>query len=112
MKKTLVKDLPVKQTPHGVAVRAAYDTEHAQIMHITLEPGEEMKWHVTPVDVVFFVLENRVMVGIGEEEEEAYAGMLVESPKGIKHRLTNPYHDRTSFLVIKTPRPTEKAKLL
>jgi mannose-6-phosphate isomerase-like protein (cupin superfamily) len=112
MKTTLVKDLPVIQTPHGVAVRAAYDSEHAQIMHITLEPGEELKWHVTPVDVVFYILENKVMVGIGEEEEEVWNGIMIESPKGIKHRLSNPFKDRTSFLVIKAPRPAEKAKLL
>jgi len=112
MKRTDVKSLPVKANPHNVSVRAAYDSEHAQIMHITLEPGQAMKWHVTPVDVVFYVLEGKVNIGIGDEEEEAATGTLVESPKGIKHMLANPHKERTSFLVMKLPRPVEKSKLL
>ncbi|MEI6796925.1 MAG: cupin domain-containing protein [Methanomassiliicoccales archaeon] len=112
MKKTDVKALPIRSNPHNVSVRAAYDSEHAQIMHITLEPGQAMKWHVTPVDVVFYVLEGKVKIGIGEEEEEATAGTLVESPRGIKHMLANPFQERTSFLVMKLPRPAEKSKLL
>lgn len=112
MKQVEVGALPLKSNPHNVSVRAAYDSEHAQIMHITLEPGQAMKWHVTPVDVVFYVLEGKVKIGIGEEEEEATAGTLVESPKGLKHMLANPYPERTSFLVMKLPRPAQKAKLL
>lgn len=42
--------------PHGVDARKMSDTEWAQVMHITLEPGESLKKHVTPVDVVFYVL--------------------------------------------------------
>lgn len=41
------------QNPHGVEVRKLYDTEHAQAMHITLQPGERLRRHVTPVDVFF-----------------------------------------------------------
>lgn len=112
MKMTILKELPVRTNPHGVAVRSAYDSEHAQIAHITLEPGEELKWHVTPVDVVFYIIEGRAMVGIGEEEEEAAAGMLVESPKNIGHMVGNPFQERTSFLVMKLPRPAQRSKLL
>jgi quercetin dioxygenase-like cupin family protein len=104
--------MPVKPNPHNVTVRLAFDHEHAQIMHITLEPGQAMKWHVTPVDVVFYVLEGKVNIGIGEEEEEVVAGTIVESPKGIKHMLANPFKERTSFLVMKLPRPVDKSKLL
>jgi quercetin dioxygenase-like cupin family protein len=107
----LVKDLSVKQTPHGVAVRAAYDTEHAQVMHISLEPGDELKWHVTPADVAFFILENRALASIGDDEEDACAGMLIENPKGIKRRPSNPHMDRASFLVMEASRPADSAKL-
>ena len=46
------------KNPHKVKVSKLYDTEHAQAMHITLEPGESLKKHITPVDVLFYVLDG------------------------------------------------------
>jgi quercetin dioxygenase-like cupin family protein len=40
-----------------VDVRKLYDNPAAQIMHMTLKPGESLKPHKTPVDAVFYVLE-------------------------------------------------------
>ncbi|AKG91805.1 hypothetical protein GAH_00867 [Geoglobus ahangari] len=40
MRITYWKDEEVKDNPHGVDVRKLYDNEHAQVMHITLKPGE------------------------------------------------------------------------
>jgi quercetin dioxygenase-like cupin family protein len=48
---------PIKENPHGVDVRKLYDNPAAQIMHMTLKPGESLKPHKTPVDAVFYVLE-------------------------------------------------------
>lgn len=44
---------PEVKTPHGVDVRKLHDTEHAQLMHIRLLPAEELRRHITPVDVFF-----------------------------------------------------------
>ena len=51
MKITEVKKADLLKNPHGVKVSKLYDTEHAQAIHITLEPGESLKKHITPVDV-------------------------------------------------------------
>ena len=56
MKIVDVKSAPENPNPHNVSVRKLYDTEHAQAMHITLESGESLKKHITPVDVIFYVL--------------------------------------------------------
>jgi len=48
----------VKENPHMVDVRKLYDKESAQIMHMTLKPGQSLKPHKTPVDVVFYILEG------------------------------------------------------
>ena len=58
MKITDWKTLDVRETPHKVDVRLLYETDDAQVMHIQLKPGEELKPHFTPVDVFFFVLEG------------------------------------------------------
>lgn len=58
-------DSETTPNPHGVDARKIYDSEKAQVIHITLRPGERLKRHVTPVDVIFYVLEGRGTVEIG-----------------------------------------------
>lgn len=57
-----------KQNPHQVDVRQLYGSEHAQIMHITLLPGEGINAHSAPVDVIFIVLEGNPIIKIGDEK--------------------------------------------
>jgi mannose-6-phosphate isomerase-like protein (cupin superfamily) len=64
------------------------------------------------VDVVFYVLEGRGIVEIGDEQLEAGPDTLVESPRDIPHRLINKGDSPLRVLVIKTPRPTSQTKLL
>ena len=101
-----------KETPHGVDVRQLFDSEHMQVVEIRLVPGEALKKHITPVDVCFYVLEGSGTVEIGDETAEVSADTLVESPKGIPHRLFNDGPSPFRFLVLKTPRPTTQTRLL
>ena len=52
-----MENTPIAETPHKVDVRKLYDTENAMTVHITLQPGESLIKHITPVDVFFYVLE-------------------------------------------------------
>jgi quercetin dioxygenase-like cupin family protein len=99
-------------TPHGVKVSRIYDTEHAQAVHITLEPGEFLKRHITPVDVFFYVLEGTGIVEIGDEKREVKRDTLVESPKDIPHAWANESQETFRVLVVKVPRPTTSTKVL
>lgn len=112
MKITEVKDVRSKPNPHNVDARGISDTESAQVVHITLLPGESLKKHITPVDVVFYVLEGRGTVEIGEEKAEVGADTLIESPARIPHRWINDGASVMRILVVKTPRPKEATKLL
>jgi mannose-6-phosphate isomerase-like protein (cupin superfamily) len=112
MKVTKIGELEDRQNPHGVKVKSIYDHEAAQAVHITLEPGQELKRHVTPVDVFFYVLEGKGQVEIGEEVVEITRDTVVESPAGIPHRLMNPFGETFRFLVVKAPRPATKGKLI
>ncbi len=106
------EDVEVMKTPHGVDVRKLYDTEHAQIIHITLKPGESLKRHITPVDVAFYVLEGKGIVEIGDEKQEVEKDTLIDSPANIPHCWYNESDSTLRFLVIKVPRPTKQTKLL
>jgi quercetin dioxygenase-like cupin family protein len=103
---------PEVKTPHGVSVRKLHETEHAQVMHINLLPGEELKRHITPVEVFFYILEGDGIVEIGEERAKVSKDMLIESPANIPHRLINDSKADFRFLVVKTPRPTKASQVL
>ena len=100
------------ENPHGVKASMLYNTENAQVVHITLKPGEALKKHKTPVDVFFYVLEGRGVVEIGGEKQEVGEDTLVNSPAKISHCWYNESDAVLRFLVVKVPRPTESTKVL
>ena len=112
MKIIEVSNVQSKPNPHGVDARMISDLESAQVVHITLEPGESLKKHITPVDVVFYVLEGRGMVEIGDERQEVGRDTLIESPARVPHRWSNQSNGKLRILVVKTPRPKEATKTL
>lgn len=113
MKVVEVKNVQSKPNPHGVDARSLSDTKNAQVSHIALKPGESLKKHITPVDVIFYVLEGMGVVEIGDEKMEASPDTLIESPAKIPHRWINESNGILRLLVIKTPRPSgEATKLL
>jgi len=107
-----VKGTNAHENPHQVDVRKLYDHDSAQVMHITLQPGQALKPHITPVDVFFYILEGDVDVLVGEETITVEKDNLVESPKDIIHCLSNNSNSIARILVVKAPKPMAKAKLL
>ena len=112
MKITEVADVVSGPNPHHVDARKIYDTPHAIAVVITLQPGEALKKHITPVDVFFYVLEGTGIVEIGDEKKAIGKDMLVESPARIPHKWTNESNAVFRVLVVKVPKPTEETKLL
>jgi len=112
MKITTVSDVVSGPNPHRVDARKVYDSPHATAVVITLQPGEVLKKHVTPVDVFFYVLEGEGIVEIGDERETVAKDRIVESPARIPHRWLNETNTVFRVLVVKVPRPTEETKLL
>jgi quercetin dioxygenase-like cupin family protein len=112
MKITDVKKVQSGPNPHHVDARKIYDSPHAVTVVITLQPGESLKKHITPVDVFFYTLEGTGVVEIGNEKQTVEKDMLVESPARIPHRWMNESNTVFRVLVIKVPKPTEETKLL
>jgi mannose-6-phosphate isomerase-like protein (cupin superfamily) len=109
---TKVKETAITETPHKLDVRRLYDKENAQAVHITLQPGEALKPHITPVDVFFYILEGTPDVLVGKEQVTVEADSLVESPKDIVHCLYNNSSAVARILVVKAPKPSTQTKLL
>jgi len=107
-----VKDLQVQENPHKVDVRQMYNHDNAQAMHMTLNPGQSLKPHITPVDVFFYVLEGTPTIQVGDEIITVEKDSLVESPKDIVHCISNNSNTLARILVVKAPKQTAKAILL
>ncbi|MEN6480396.1 MAG: cupin domain-containing protein [Anaerolineales bacterium] len=103
MKIVVVAQQPEAPNPHGIAMRPLHSTEHVQVSHLTFKPGQQLRWHITPVDAFFYILQGVARVEIGDESEVVPAGALVHSPAGIKHRILNEGQDELCVLVVKTP---------
>ena len=112
MKITDVSKVLSGPNPHHVDARKIYESQHAVAVVITLQPGESLKKHITPVDVFFYVLEGSGIVEIGDEKQTVGKDMLVESPAKVPHRWTNETSHVFRVLVVKVPKPTEETRLL
>lgn len=106
------KSEEIKENPHKVDVRQLYNKESAQIMHITLKPGESLKPHKTPVDVAFYILEGTPKIHIGDETSEVIKDTIIESPAEILHYISNDSRDVARILVIKAPKPDKATRIL
>ena len=112
MQITKLSEIPIKETVHKVDARELYSKENAQAIHITLKPGESLKPHITPVDVFFFIIEGTPEILVGKEKQTVTENSLVDSPKDTPHCIYNNSEKIARILVVKTPRPTTKTRLL
>jgi len=112
MKITKVADVVSGPNPHHVDARKIYESPHAMAVVITLQPGESLKKHSTPVDVFFYVLEGIGTVEIGNERAGCTKDMLIESPAKVPHRWINESNAIFRVLVVKVPKPTEETRIL
>ncbi|NPV89404.1 MAG: cupin domain-containing protein [Firmicutes bacterium] len=103
-----IADIPAKGTPRGVQGRSLVDLPDVSVMNLILSAGDKVPEHVTPVDVLFHVLEGEGTVIIGEEKAKVKAGEIIISPANIPHALEADCGSNFSFLVIKTPNPKKK----
>ena len=112
MEITKLSEISSKQNPHQVDARPLYTHENAQVIVLTLQPGESLKRHITPVDVFFYVLDGNGIVEVGEEKKEVEKDSIVHSPAKIVHCWYNESDKPLRILVAKTPKPTESTILL
>ncbi|NLE04844.1 MAG: cupin domain-containing protein [Crenarchaeota archaeon] len=101
MKIAKVENVASFQNPHNVDARKLCDMPGASVTIMSLNPGEGLKKHTTPVDVFFYVLGGKGEVEIGDETQTVEKDTLIESPKNIPHLLRNTGKDPFRFLVVK-----------
>lgn len=99
------KNIESFENKHNIDAKRVYSKENAEIIQMKLTPGQSLIKHATPVDVIFYVVEGKGQVLIGDEVKNVTKGQFIESPKNIPHSLSNDGIENFVFLVIKTPKP-------
>lgn len=106
------KDLGLEKNPHGIQSTKIYDSKDALIMHLLIKAGEQLKPHITPVDVAFYVVEGSPTLLVGEEKIQVKKDDMIESPKDIVHCIYNETDQDVRVLVMKLPKPTTSTRIL
>jgi len=88
-----LSEMKLMDNAHNVDARNLYNTNEAMITVITLNPGQSLKRHITPVDVAFYVLDGSGVVEVGDEKMDCWYN---ESSGPLR------------FMVVKAPKPTKK----
>lgn len=104
MKITRVSEQSAFSNPHKITAKKIFESPDAEVIHMTLNPGESLKSHVTPVDVFFYILDGEPTVEIGDERVKVSADSIIDSPAGIPHCLYNESDTVAKFLVVKLPK--------
>jgi quercetin dioxygenase-like cupin family protein len=107
-----LSETEIMKNAHGVDARNLYKKDTAMISVITLEPGQSLKRHITPVDVAFYVLKGTGIVEVGDEKREVSENTLIESPRDIVHCWYNESDEALQFMVVKAPKPVKPTKFI
>ena len=95
-----------KFRPDKMAKIALATTPRAQLDLYCLEPGQDQKPHAhADQDKIYFVLEGRGRVVLGDAAESLEAGEAIVAPAGASHGIANDGTGRLTVLVIVTPPP-------
>ena len=105
MEITKVSETAIMQNPFGVDARPIYSHKNAKVIILTLQPGQSLKKHTTPVDFFFYVLEGKGIVEVGDEKKEVEKDTIIHSPANVDHCWYNKSDCQLRILVAKTPNP-------
>jgi mannose-6-phosphate isomerase-like protein (cupin superfamily) len=69
---------------------APIQAQHFSIGNVLLDPqGGQVPWHNHEQEEVYFIVEGRGEMCLGEERQTVTSGQMVYIPPGIFHQLTN-----------------------
>jgi len=92
--------------PDKLAKIALATTERTQLDLYCVAPGQAQKPHThADQDKIYFVLEGRARVHVGDDEEMLDAGEAVVARAGVPHGLVNATENPLLVLVVVTPPP-------
>lgn len=103
--KNVLKDIPYVDGQMGR--RQLVDEKYLLVMQVALKPGQQVPQHNANSNVHLFVVEGQIMVTLDGKETNATKGDLLPVPFKALMSIKNNSGENASFLVLKTPNPSE-----
>jgi mannose-6-phosphate isomerase-like protein (cupin superfamily) len=96
LKKIEGRSYPARRRTQNLAGGPApIQTKNFSMGYVTLDPnGGQVPWHNQQQEEVYFVLEGKGEMCLGEERDTLEAGQMVYIPPGVFHQLTNTENSR------------------
>ncbi|MCF8296220.1 MAG: cupin domain-containing protein [Saprospiraceae bacterium] len=108
MKVTELNSAP--KVPFDLDGKILFSQENIEIVHLTLQPAEEIDIHKNPVDVLFWVLNGTATLTIETEEHVFGVGNLIEVGCEENRGWKNTGDEKFEILVIKLVKPNRNKK--
>lgn len=105
MIKNIYKDVPYTEGRMGN--RQLVNEKHMLVMQIALKPGQQVPLHKANSNVHLLVLEGDVIVTLDGQDVPAPRGTLLPVAFQTPMTIRNDTDSNASFLVLKTPNPSE-----
>jgi mannose-6-phosphate isomerase-like protein (cupin superfamily) len=77
------------RVPFRFEGRILYVSDGYELIHLTLQPGEEMAMLTQPMDVVFFVVEGTGTLKYGDESTVAGENTTIKVGSGVNRAWSN-----------------------
>lgn len=104
----VLKDIPYSE--EGMGKRKVADTKELLIMQAALGPGQAVPQHEANSNVHLLILEGNVAVNLAGKDIFAGKGDIVPVSYKTLMNVRNTGSENATFLIIKTPNPSEIGK--
>lgn len=103
----VLENIPFKD--EGMGKRILADEKHLLMMQVALKPGQAVPQHNANSNVHLLVVRGEVVVNLNGADTAAKEGSLVPIAYKTLMYVKNETADEASFMIIKTPNPSERA---
>lgn len=89
------------KVPFNLDGRVMFSSLKVEMVHLTLNPGEEVLVHSNPFAVVFYVLQGELILRVDNEEVLLKPDMTVSVEPNLNRGLINASNRTSRVLVVK-----------
>lgn len=106
--KNVLNEIPYADGQMGR--RQLVDEKHLLVMQVALKPGQQVPQHNANSNVHLLIVEGQVIVTLAGVDTVAAKGDLVPVAYKTLMSIRNDSEENASFLILKTPNPSEMAE--
>lgn len=99
-----------EKVPFNLDGRKMFSNEKVELIHLNLNPNEEVPPHTNPFDVIFYILEGEGIVKVDGETFQVKSNFTLFVEKDKQRGMANTGRKNLRVLVIKVFRESEPSQ--